>query len=403
MRPIFAAILCAGTVATAARAEDCKTLKLAASLPITAAGPVFTIPVSLNGVEKHFLFDTGGAFPQVASAVVDELKLPRRESRLKLYSVDGLKSEKYALIDQFKLGNFPPFDYPMQIAPAAGRYDGIFTPVMLRAFDFEMDFAARKINIMSADHCEGHVIYWPAKDLAVVPISVRNNHFTVPVSLDGHDFRAIIDTGAAISFLRLDIAHYVFGLTPDSPGMKAAGHVNGNSAAVFYQYPFKSLSFEGVIVTNPRIGIMDDFASRKAEDAFIGSDPLARNDSVRMSDVIIGMDVLSKLHLYLAQKEGKLYLTEASTPAASAPVQAAAAVLRVFSWRQNSPCIWFRSRPPPFPTSGRWPPPCWRAPSITPMAPHRWRKNWRRCAPRTSNCGWWWKARKKKIAAWRRA
>ena len=42
------------------------------------------------------------------------------------------------------------------------------------------------------------------------------------------------------------------------------------------------------------------------------------SDDVTLPEVIVGMDVLRKLHMYMAFKERRLYLTEAgSDPAAS--------------------------------------------------------------------------------------
>ena len=69
----------------------------------------------------------------------------------------------------------------------------IMSPLAFPSYDFEMNFAARKLNILSSDHCEGKVIYWQSQALAAVPIKIRDFHVEVPVKLDGKDFTAIID------------------------------------------------------------------------------------------------------------------------------------------------------------------------------------------------------------------
>ena len=91
----------------AAAAEDCnKPLKLVATLPMTTldGDGLVTVPVTINGVPKQFLFDTGGVLPQISSAVVDELKLPRLDSAMSFYAVDGTSSNKYTVIDKFRPG-----------------------------------------------------------------------------------------------------------------------------------------------------------------------------------------------------------------------------------------------------------------------------------------------------------
>ena len=52
-----------GLCITSAQAQDCK-LKLLSSLALTQLGPGgrMTVPISINGVEKHLLLDTGGGF-----------------------------------------------------------------------------------------------------------------------------------------------------------------------------------------------------------------------------------------------------------------------------------------------------------------------------------------------------
>ena len=61
-----------------------------------------------------------------------------------------------------------------------------------------------------------------------------------------------------------------------------------------YEHTFKSLSLEGLAIGNPTIKV-------KAVDRVILKPML-----------YIGMDVLRRLHLYLAYKESNLYATSAS-------------------------------------------------------------------------------------------
>ena len=298
-------------------AADCKPLNIVSSLDMTplAPGGVATIPITINGVEKRFLLDTGGVVAQISSAAADALKLPRQDSNIEIYAVDGSVSRTAARVQDFGLGKLHGGGIMLQISAGdfGGKFDGLFSPVPFTAYDFEVNFAARKLNILSNDHCEGKVIYWPSQALAMVPIAIRGVHVTVPVKLDGRDFTAIIDTGAGHTSISQDAALSAFGLRPDSPGMVANGHIGTDENAVRYRYAFKTLTFEGVTVANPGVEILPNIMNRNADPNHKINSLIERHsDDVALPEAIVGMDVLSKLHLYFAFKEKKLYITEAS-------------------------------------------------------------------------------------------
>jgi Aspartyl protease len=307
--------------AAPAWADDCTKppLRIVDSLPLTPAGPQdprFTIPVSINGTEVPFLFDTGGALPSISQRVVDDLKLRTRQSDTQLYGVGGKRSDNYAVV-AFEMGKIVrASDAQIMVSPGIS----ILTPVFMNRFDIDFDIANHKLNILSSDHCPGKVIYWPAKAATAVSYNIRNKHIMVPVTVDGHDFVAVIDTGAATSVMNMDIAVHVFELSPDSPGMQAIGHLAGDENNVVYHYPFKKLSFGDINVTNPKIAILPDVVGKNADKrlGYFGGH-ISKPEDLTLQPIIIGMDVLSKLHVYFAQDEHKLYITEAGAPASPTP------------------------------------------------------------------------------------
>jgi len=314
-RQYFLALAFACVLPHAAWAADCKALNIVTSLDMTELfpGDVATIPVTVNGVEKHFLLDTGGTFAQIAPAAADALNLQRQESNIELYAVDGSVSHKSVKVQDFGLGRLHGGTMLQVSAQDFGEFDGLFSPVPFTAYDFEVNFAAHKLNVLSNDHCEGKVVYWPAQALAVVPITIKNLHVTVPVKLDGKDFIAVVDTGSSHTNIRQDAALSAFGLRPDSPGMVANGHIGKDENAVRYNYPFKTLTFEGVTVSNPKVAILPNLMNRNADQSHKINSLIERHsDAVGLPEVIVGMDVLSELHLYFAFKEKRLYITEAS-------------------------------------------------------------------------------------------
>lgn len=76
---------------------------------------------------------------------------------------------------------------------------------------------------------------------------------------------------------------------------------------------FKSLTIGGITVSNAMIGILTDAASKSfwnAHGNWIEHDPVYGLD-FKPAPILLGLDVLSKLHLYIAYGEKALYVTAA--------------------------------------------------------------------------------------------
>ena len=74
-------------------------------------------------------------------------------------------------------------------------------------------------------------------------------------------------------------------------------------------------------MTNPKIRILTDIVNKNADHGLQTGSHIKRvSDDLTLPEVIIGMDVLSRLHPYLAMGEKRLYLTEASIPAVTQAV-----------------------------------------------------------------------------------
>lgn len=323
--------------ASSARAETCGLQRFASFDISSAPDGMVTIPVTFNGTAETVLVDTGGVYSTVSPSVVDALHLKPRPIRsgFELYMADGTLLNHYATVDRLGVGGAGAPGVHLIIQPqhsqtGVEKFEGTLAPDLLRNFDLDFDFARHTLNFFSQQHCEGKVVYW-ANSYAVVPFSTDtgSGHIEVPVTLDGKDFTALIDTGAAHTLLSAAAARDNYGLTPDSPGMMP---VPGKTpdALVRYAYRFKTLTLNGIAVNNPMIGILRDAAEKsfwKRHDEMLDRDPVY---GVRFQPnrVTVGMNVLRKLHLYIAYKEKTLYVTAADAgvpaPAPAAPADPAA-------------------------------------------------------------------------------
>jgi hypothetical protein len=104
----------------------------------------------------------------------------------------------------------------------------------------------------------------------------------------------------------------MFNLENTSGGMEPIPGMAPGSLEQF-RYRFKSLSIGGLTINNPLIYILPNLAQQRFHHNHLGMADLDPQYAPRLDspDVILGMDVISKLHLYISYKEQKIYLTSA--------------------------------------------------------------------------------------------
>ena len=311
------ACLCPGT-AFAADAPDCR-LKIVNTLSITMAhgGARPLVGVKVNDTELKFLLDTGGYATQISALAARDLNLPITESGGKLLDLYGSASSNAAKVDTFALGRLVDKNTLLPLmtettAPATTAqqqplFAGLLAADYMGGYDTELDFTGGKMNYFSRDHCPGKVVYWPAAAIAAVPMRFMNNHLILDVMLDGHPFRAMVDTGAPETILYMSEAKRVFGLASTDEGQR-------------FEHTFQKLSFEGLEVGSPHIAIIPDkMGSKDPNNGYVTGSRLHRVDDADSSDpvMLIGMNILSKLHLYIAFSENRIYITPAAAPVQS--------------------------------------------------------------------------------------
>ncbi|MDE2184745.1 MAG: retropepsin-like domain-containing protein [Alphaproteobacteria bacterium] len=322
-RSIFAGAMLLGLGALTGSAHaDCKPLALITSVDLTPAPDKSAefVPVEIAGTPKLMLLDTGGVYTEITSQVADELHLQRRQGNFELLNIAGTGTSEFATAS-FAIGRLKADKVAFPIWPGDfgynGKVAGLLAADILTHYDVSADFGTDKLDLLSQDHCEGKVIYWPASAIAVLPMQLlESGHIVVSVVLDGHETTAIVDTGASRSTLRIPAAESYFGLKLGSSDAPRDGDLPGLPGAPMYRHTFKTLELNGITVSNPDIAIIPDMTSDKVANVpDTGSrlgDP-RRNEE--KPDMLIGMDVLQHLHIYIAYKEEKLYVTPAGAQA----------------------------------------------------------------------------------------
>jgi predicted aspartyl protease len=315
----FAILMFAVLAALPAKAaEECAAPRLENTVPmepIVGSGGgddgKVAVPITLNGVEKKFLFDTGGGVMNyVSSAVALKLGMFRTDNFVamdlagnKSYSVAGARNVKFGGVSARE-----PATVFQEVPDLA--FDGILSAGTMIGDDLDMDFGAMRLNFFSADHCPGDVVYWPHQALAVVPVTLAQGHFELAVTLDGHALTAVIDTGSPWTILNSEWAEKNLGFSPEASAAQSPGVPKDEPDKQIYFRKYSALSFPGIAITKPLVIV------RPVQ---FGDENDAGPTDRRAPDLIIGMEVLRHLHLYYAASEQKFYITPAASGPSSLP------------------------------------------------------------------------------------
>jgi Aspartyl protease len=284
-------------------------------------GGLFTVPVMLNGSPRQLLFSNAGGRSALTRSAAESLGLHVNTGGFKLLADNGNVSRAYVTLDSFVMGGVEAKDMKMMISPLAKigntGTDGTLADDIMIAYDEEMDFANKKVLYFLPDHCEGDVVHWTNLSSAVMPFRrslpgsnmTYDTHIRFDVMLDGKDVLALLSTGTPRTRISARVANAEFDVNENTPGTVPMGELAGRKVV---SYAFKTISFGNISVSNPQIVVLPDVIGlNDPNNDFRTDDRSKRVDDDIGADMIIGMDVLKKLHIYVATKEQNLYVTAA--------------------------------------------------------------------------------------------
>jgi predicted aspartyl protease len=308
-------VLLLTALAGAAQAQDCVPATLLATVPMRDAEPesnIRTVPVTLNGITRHMVLDTGGAITQLSRDTIEDLNLPMHHSGATVYDMNGRVSRHFAKVKDFNFGDLHRSDAALMVWPDRARpYAGELAQDMLQSYDVDVDFGAGQLKMYrkggpNHGQCPG-----PSGWTPTTRTEMRNKgwHLHIPVTLDGHRYDAIFDTGSRHTIMRLPAARRDFGLDADSPGMEPYPAINGDPFLNGSLHKFSKLSFGGITMDNPEVLVVPDIMNRNADRSPMAENPAYHhNAGLILPELSLGMDVLKHLHLFLAFGEQALYI-----------------------------------------------------------------------------------------------
>ena len=308
------------------------------------------VPVEIDGKPRQFLLAVGANASAVSQATVKELKLVEGLKRTETFQngpaswsentslrnelagsvmqstfvdVKGVHAAEdgrpHVNIPAFTVGGATGNNLSFAVADEneiakSAPYDGIMTGSFFKQYDVELDFTAMKLNYLTPITCtDPHkVVFWPHKEVAVIPMTMADGEIEVQVDIAGHQINAVIDTGSARTIMRRDIAENTLGLKAGSPQMPPAGDMRDGSDMQIYNATFPQISFAGGVTAFnvPALIQINGMTHNLHKEAVLGSRAQFKADP-RIPALTLGMDVLRQLHLYVVYGQNSIYMTAA--------------------------------------------------------------------------------------------
>ncbi|HEX2592732.1 MAG TPA: aspartyl protease family protein [Rhizomicrobium sp.] len=285
--------------------QSCRLVRMESLDVDTQPTGEIAVPVSLNEKPFTLLVDTGSDTSTVSADVAAQLNVATMYTPFGGAFLNNVAVTQMGYVKSFAFGRLHSSTaWPMFIAPEdvlTPPISGLVGADVLANYDIEFDFVAGKMNFFAPTDCPSPV-YWSA-NYAEVPIQFdAEKHVVVDAQLDGKPLKVILDTGAPSSLMSLDAAQNLYDWDDNDPRVvyDKTLPLNGGAITRFYKYPFSTLSFGGVSVQNPKIVLIPkaNFMAHRRD----------------KGTVILGMSVIRQLHLFVAYREKKLFVTPAEQP-----------------------------------------------------------------------------------------
>jgi tetratricopeptide (TPR) repeat protein len=269
-------------------------------LPITMNSLRPTIPVKINNRDAKFVLDSGAFYSLMSSATAAEynLKLTPAPFGFRIMGVGGSAEAKIATVKEFTIVGITIKNVEFLVGGSeVAAYEGLLGQNLLEKFDVEYDLVSGAIRLFRTEGCEHTLLaYWlkPDQDYSSMHIDAIDpaNPHTIGVAyVNGQSIRVAFDTGAFTSVLSAKAAARA-GIKPDSEGVIEAGYSGGLGRGRVKTYIARFASFK----------IGDSEEIKNARLRFADMD-------LGFADMLLGADFFVSHHIFVANREHKLFLS----------------------------------------------------------------------------------------------
>jgi tetratricopeptide (TPR) repeat protein/predicted aspartyl protease len=304
-RRLAAGLVAAGLGLSGAPAwAKCQLVSVAA-LPVTMLGMRALLPAKINGQDVQFVVDSGAFFSFITPPNADKFKLPRHQMPFGVFitGVTGDANAEVGVVKVLTLANTPLHN--MEFVVGGGEVGegsvGLLGQNVLGQFDVEYDLAKGSIRLWDPKGCgKSDMAYWSGTGPeSVIDLDTEAGRYVTqtkgPVYVNGVRLTAIFDTGAERSVMTREAAARA-GIKSGDPGVVAGGYTSGIGKRVVRSWitPVKSFKIGDEEIRNAKM--------RFADIELTGA------------DMLVGADFFLAHHIFVSNKQSKLYLTYSGGP-----------------------------------------------------------------------------------------
>jgi predicted aspartyl protease len=184
-----------------------------ADLPIEPRDNLIFVGVMFDGHPATLVMDTGAERTTLTETAVTRLRLRRDlHHPTNTVGIGGASASYEAVLDDFAVGVFRlPVERvkvgTFMLPEIAGvQPDGLLGADILLAFDLDIDLPAHQLTIYRARPCADSRPPWTVPYASVEGVGMWRDRLMVPLSANGADGRAVLDTGAQRTVIRPEFA-----------------------------------------------------------------------------------------------------------------------------------------------------------------------------------------------------
>ena len=182
-----------------------------AAVPLTRAGGVLLVPVSVNGLTSDFVLDTGAERTVIGLAAAERLGVARNPwVSTDTQGAGGRDQRRLGRPSTLSLGGVAlrrhtvAADHSVVVGPIMDSIDshpvsGLLGQDFLSGFDLDIDAPGGTVTLYGVAGCSGTFIPWHHPVIALPAARPVRNILVLPVRVDGQALTAELDTGAAVS------------------------------------------------------------------------------------------------------------------------------------------------------------------------------------------------------------
>jgi len=301
----------------------CK-LELISSVDVQLGGAgAVLLPVKINGHDTWMVLQMSSGISLVNRKVAEQLGMEFQEQRkFQSNQGNGRYFPQMSIVGSMLVGatNFagwslyvlPPSDQPPPMYRGLPVLGPLSSQIALAA-DMELDLAHGKLNLFKqTSACDGGQAYWGG-EVTAVPLYVDQSGLLVfPVEVDGKAVEASLNTQGRFTVMSQKVINKFFG--KDSGKAKS-------------QPGFRSMSLtaKGLEMNDIEVRLLDD---KKSPCVPTTSDRHSRaigfDQCLSQAPLSIGTDLLRRLRIYIATKEGRIFFTRVGPDPATAAVRSGA-------------------------------------------------------------------------------